>query len=83
MDELDLGQAARVLWLQIGAGATDTGTLGKRKSAEFPTLMKAVTFVMEELGEAERATAVIAIEQLPGTLSVKDIEKIHLGLTQG
>lgn len=83
MNELDLGQAARVLWLDIAAGVGEAGTLGERKSAEFQTLMKAVTFVMEELGEAERATAVIAIEQLPGTLSVKDIEKIHADLTQG
>lgn len=78
MSELDLGQSARVLWLRIGFGE-----LGERKSAEFDTLMKAVTFVMEDLGEAERATAVIAIEQMPGTLSVKDIEAIHQKLAKG
>jgi hypothetical protein len=45
--------------------------------------MKAVGFVMEDLGEAERATAVIAIEQKPGKIPLEAIEKIYGTLAQG
>jgi hypothetical protein len=78
MSDLDLGQHARVIWLAIGP----TGP-GERKAQEFPTLMRAVTFVMEDLREAERATAVIAIEQMPGKLALDRIEEIHASLAQG
>jgi hypothetical protein len=78
MTDLDLGQHARVLWLRIGEGE-----LGARTSAEFPTLMKAVGFVMEDLGEAERATAVIAIEQKPGKIPLEEIARIYGTLAQG
>jgi hypothetical protein len=52
MADLDLGQQARVLWLAIGPSGP-----GTRQAQEFPTLMRAVTFVMEDIQEAERATA--------------------------
>ncbi len=78
MSDLDLGQAARVIWLTFSGG-----TLGARAAREFPTLMRAVTFVMQDLHEAERATAVIAIEQMPGTLPLERIEEIYATLTQG
>ncbi|MDB5643818.1 MAG: hypothetical protein JWN07_3135 [Hyphomicrobiales bacterium] len=78
MSDLDLGQQARVLWLDIGPAGP-----GDRKAEEFPSLMKAVTFVMEELQEAERATAVIAIEQEPGKLPLDRIMEIHATLTHG
>jgi hypothetical protein len=78
MSDLDLGQQARVIWLAI----EPTGP-GERKAQEFPTLMRAVTFVMEDLQEAERATAVIAIEQMPGKLPLARIEEIHATLTKG
>jgi hypothetical protein len=78
MSDLDLGQHARVIWLSIGP----TGP-GERKAQEFSTLMQAVNFVMEDLQEAERATAVIAIEQTPGKLPLERIEEIHATLTKG
>jgi hypothetical protein len=78
MTDLDLGQHARVLWLRIGSGG-----LGERESAEFPSVMKAVSFVMDDLGEAERATAVIAIEQAPGKIPLERIEDIYRNLAQG
>lgn len=78
MIDLDLGQNARVLWMRIGFGE-----LGERRAQEFETLMKAVGFVMDELDEPERATAVIAIEQMPGTIGLEEIEKIHATLAHG
>lgn len=78
MADLDLGQHARVIWLSL----TPSGP-GEREAQEFPTLMRAVTFVMEDLHEAERATAVIAIEQSPGKLPLERIEEIHAMLTKG
>jgi hypothetical protein len=78
MSDLDLGQHARVIWLAI----EPTGP-GERKAQEFSSLMQAVTFVMEDLREAERATVVIAIEQMPGTLALERIEEIHATLAKG
>lgn len=78
MPDLDLGQQARVIWLAIEPSGP-----GARKAADFPTLMQAVIFVMEDLREAERATAVVAIEQMPGKLPLGRIEKIHATLTKG
>ncbi len=78
MSDLDLGQPARVIWLCIEPQGPD-----KRKAQEFQTLMKAVTFVMEDLLEAERATAVIAITQMPGRLPLERVGEIHATLTQG
>lgn len=78
MSDLDLGQQARVLWLAIGPSGP-----GERKAQEFPTLMRAVTFVMEDLQEAERATAVIAIGQSPGKLPLDRIEAIYAALAPG
>ena len=78
MSDLDLGQQARVIWLAIGPAGP-----GERKAQDFPSLMRAVTFVMEDLREAERATALIAIEQAPGKLPLERIEEIHATLAKG
>lgn len=77
MSNIDLGQQARVIWLTLSAAGP-----GGREAREFETLMRAVSFVMEDLPEAERATAVIAIEQMPGTLALERIEEIYANLTK-
>ena len=45
--------------------------------------MKSITFVMEDLQEAERATAVVAITQMPGRLPLERVGEMLATLTQG
>jgi hypothetical protein len=68
-------ETATALWFHVAAPSADGNIHSEGRDCKFESVENAVRFVMEELSEADRATAVIQTDS--GAIPLADIEKMY------